>query len=57
MSKIAYSIADIETLLKDDRYVKVAGVDTNGILRGKILSKKKFLATLKHGFGKCSPNS
>jgi len=30
------------------------GVDVDGILRGKILVKSKFLSTLEDGFGFCS---
>lgn len=30
-------------LLKDDTAVKVAGIDVDGILRGKLMAKKKFL--------------
>jgi glutamine synthetase len=45
---------DLETLLKDDTSVKVAGVDIDGQLRGKLMSKKKFLSIAKAGFGFCS---
>ncbi|RKP10254.1 hypothetical protein THASP1DRAFT_34178 [Thamnocephalis sphaerospora] len=41
-------------LLEDDLQVKVAGVDIDGVLRGKIMSKKKFLSVLDDGFGFCS---
>ncbi|CAD6574075.1 MAG: hypothetical protein TREMPRED_001001 [Tremellales sp. Tagirdzhanova-0007] len=45
----------LQTLLKDDIKVKVAGVDVDGVLRGKIMSKSKFLSAVKHdGFGFCS---
>ncbi|CAJ2504565.1 Uu.00g119590.m01.CDS01 [Anthostomella pinea] len=47
----------IETLpevLKDDTKVKVAGIDVDGMLRGKVVSKKKFLSIAKEGFGFCS---
>jgi len=47
----------IETLkdeLKDDHRVKVAGVDLDGILRGKVMAKSKFLSVLESGFGFCS---
>ncbi|CAI6098758.1 unnamed protein product [Clonostachys chloroleuca] len=38
-------------LLKDDIKVKVAGVDADGVLRGKIMAKEKFVSTVKSGFG------
>lgn len=34
--------------------VKLAGVDVDGILRGKLVSKKKFLSIAEAGFGFCS---
>jgi glutamine synthetase len=40
--------------LKQDTKVKVAGVDLDGILRGKLMAKKKFLSIAKDGFGFCS---
>ncbi|KAH6894207.1 hypothetical protein B0T10DRAFT_508493 [Thelonectria olida] len=42
---------NVAELLKDDIKVKVAGVDADGILRGKIMAKEKFLASVKSGFG------
>lgn len=41
-------------LLKDDIGVKVAGIDIDGVLRGKIMAKSKFLSIVKDGFGFCS---
>lgn len=41
-------------LLEGDTKVKVAGIDIDGILRGKLLTKKKFLSVAKDGFGFCS---
>lgn len=41
-------------LLRDDTKIKLAGVDVDGILRGKLVSKKKFLGIAKEGFGFCS---
>ncbi|MEX5585746.1 hypothetical protein ABFV49_28040, partial [Pseudomonas lurida] len=41
-------------LLKDDTKVKLAGLDVDGILRGKLVSKKKFLSVATAGFGFCS---
>lgn len=45
---------DLPELLKNDTGVKVAGVDIDGQLRGKLMSKKKFLSIAKEGFGFCS---
>lgn len=41
-------------LLANDTRVKLAGVDVDGILRGKLVSKKKFLSVAESGFGFCS---
>lgn len=41
-------------LLENDVRVKVAGVDLDGILRGKVMAKSKFLSILESGFGFCS---
>ncbi|KAF2810322.1 glutamine synthetase/guanido kinase [Mytilinidion resinicola] len=48
------AIETLPELLKDDTAVKVAGVDVDGILRGKLMAKKKFLSIVKDGFGFCS---
>ncbi|CAM1502345.1 Fc.00g043290.m01.CDS01 [Cosmosporella sp. VM-42] len=42
---------NIAEVLKNDIKVRVAGVDADGILRGKIMSKEKFLSSVKSGFG------
>ncbi|GAA5976626.1 hypothetical protein JCM10908_005574 [Rhodotorula pacifica] len=52
--KPAITLASLEDLLKDDDRVQVAGVDVDGILRGKIMLKSKFLSAAKDGFGYCS---
>lgn len=44
----------LPSVLAQDSKVKVAGVDIDGILRGKLMSKKKFLSIAKDGFGFCS---
>ncbi|KAB8336771.1 hypothetical protein FH972_021080 [Carpinus fangiana] len=50
--KVTYeSLVDI---LKDDTAVKVAGCDVDGVLRGKLMAKSKFLQIVKDGFGFCS---
>lgn len=41
-------------LLHNDTAVKVAGIDVDGILRGKLMAKKKFLSIVEEGFGFCS---
>ena len=45
---------NIAALLANDRKVKVAGVDADGVLRGKIMSKAKFLASVEGGFAMSS---
>jgi glutamine synthetase len=41
-------------ILENDNKVKLAGLDVDGILRGKLVSKKKFLSIASSGFGFCS---
>ncbi|KAF9738261.1 hypothetical protein PMIN02_002980 [Paraphaeosphaeria minitans] len=41
-------------LLKNDNAVKVAGIDVDGILRGKLMAKNNFLSIAEEGFGFCS---
>ncbi|KAF1966250.1 glutamine synthetase/guanido kinase [Bimuria novae-zelandiae CBS 107.79] len=48
------TVERLPELLKNDQAVKVAGVDVDGILRGKLMAKKKFLSIAKEGFGFCS---
>jgi len=51
------SLEDVVKLLANDTKVKVAGVDIDGVLRGKIMAKSKFLACCKESppqFGFCS---
>ncbi|KAK4989777.1 hypothetical protein LTR50_002951 [Elasticomyces elasticus] len=48
------TLDDLPTLLQHDHSVKVAGCDIDGILRGKLMSKKKFLSVAAAGFGFCS---
>lgn len=45
---------NVAGVLQYDTKVKVAGVDADGILRGKLVSKKKFLSIATDGFGFCS---
>lgn len=44
----------LSSVLENDNAVKLAGVDVDGILRGKLVSKKKFLSIASSGFGFCS---
>lgn len=46
--------SELHAALENDSKVKVAGVDVDGILRGKLISKKKFLSVAEAGFGFCS---
>lgn len=48
------TIESLPKLLENDTKVKLAGVDVDGILRGKLISKKKFLGIAQDGFGFCS---
>lgn len=50
----ALSLEDLPELLKNDNGVKVAGCDIDGVMRGKLMSKKKFLSVASSGFGFCS---
>ncbi|EFQ97192.1 glutamine synthetase [Nannizzia gypsea CBS 118893] len=54
MAADAVSLDSLEEVLANDTQVKVAGFDADGILRGKLVSKKKFLSIAKDGFGFCS---
>lgn len=48
-------IKALQDELQHDTRIKVAGIDVDGILRGKIMSKTKFFSALKSdGFGFCS---
>ena len=48
------TVDSLPKLLGKDDKVKVAGVDIDGMLRGKLMSKKKFLSIAENGFGFCS---
>lgn len=41
----------LDSLLANDNKVKVAGIDSDGVLRGKVMSKEKFLSIAESGFG------
>lgn len=48
------TLESLPDVLANDTKVKLAGIDVDGILRGKLVSKKKFLSIAKDGFGFCS---
>ena len=50
----ALTLENLEEALHHDTKIKLAGVDIDGVLRGKLVSKKKFLSVAKDGFGFCS---
>lgn len=49
-------VAHVTKELQKDVKVKVAAVDIDGVLRGKIIQKSKFLSILDDGFGTCTSN-
>jgi glutamine synthetase len=52
--EVDISLDNLATILQEDRAVKVAGIDIDGTLRGKLMAKEKFLSVAKDGFGFCS---
>ncbi|PVI06686.1 glutamine synthetase/guanido kinase [Periconia macrospinosa] len=48
------TVETLPDILKNDAAVKVAGIDVDGILRGKLMAKSKFLSIATAGFGFCS---
>lgn len=48
------TVESLPKLLENDTMVKLAGIDVDGMLRGKLVSKKKFLSIAGDGFGFCS---
>ncbi|WVN89641.1 uncharacterized protein L203_104871 [Cryptococcus depauperatus CBS 7841] len=49
------NVEELKDLLRHDTKVKVAGVDVEGVLRGKVMSKSKLLSSVKsNGFNFCS---
>ncbi|KAL4927538.1 glutamine synthetase family protein [Aspergillus undulatus] len=54
MSDTEVTSNNVAEVLKNDTRVKLAGVDADGMLRGKLVSKKKFLSVVDGGFGFCS---
>jgi glutamine synthetase len=54
MSVPDVTAANVAEILQNDRMVKVAGIDVDGQLRGKLMKKSKFLSIVSEGFGFCS---
>lgn len=48
------TVENVAEILQNDRMVKVAGIDVDGMLRGKLMKKHKFLSIVSEGFGFCS---
>ena len=48
------SIERLRNDLAGDSSVKVGGIDVDGIIRGKLMAKSKFLSIAEDGFGFCS---
>lgn len=48
------SVEELHEILQNDTKVKIAGVDVDGVLRGKYMSVDKFLSAASAGFGFCS---
>lgn len=48
------TLESLPELLRDDDRVQVAIVDIDGVLRGKVMAKAKFLSAARDGFGFCS---
>lgn len=46
------TLDNLEETLANDTKIKVAAVDIDGLLRGKVMHKDKFLHVAKDGFGK-----
>lgn len=46
-------VAAWEAEFRNDDAIKVAGIDADGILRGKLMQKKKFFSIMEEGFGFC----
>lgn len=47
------TLEELEAELVDDIKVKVAGIDADGVMRGKIMAKDKFMSAARSGFGFC----
>lgn len=47
-------LENIQKIVANDHKIKVAGIDCDGVMRGKIMSKDKFLSSIEKGFGMSS---
>ena len=54
MTEFNMSLEDLERKLNGDDSVKVGGIDVDGIIRGKLMAKSKFMSIAEKGFGFCS---
>lgn len=54
LNDVEVTTENLDKILENDKAVKVAGVDIDGTLRGKLMAKDKFLSVAKDGFGFCS---
>lgn len=52
MTQTILTLDNLADSLANDTKIKVAAVDIDGLLRGKIIHKEKFLQVAKSGFGK-----
>jgi glutamine synthetase len=52
MTQTILTLENLADYLARDTKIKVAAVDIDGLLRGKVMHKDKFLAVAKNGFGK-----
>lgn len=49
------TVESILKALKEDTKIKLAAIDADGVLRGKLISKDKFVSSIKaDGLGWCS---
>lgn len=51
---VEVTLDNLANILEKDAAVKVAGIDVDGVLRGKLMAKSKFLSIAEEGFGFCS---
>ncbi|KAI8993261.1 hypothetical protein BDB01DRAFT_832098 [Pilobolus umbonatus] len=54
MTQSTLTLETLKQELVNDTKIKVAAVDIDGLLRGKVMDKDKFLSIAKDGFGFCS---
>lgn len=54
INEVKPTLETLASQLEADSCVKLAGIDADGILRGKLVSKEKFLSIVANGFGFCS---